>query len=163
MGAFEGKAALVTGAGSGIGRAVASRLSVEGASVVVAEIDEPSGTAVAEDIGGMFVRTDVSVLSDLQHAVERSVAAYGRLDIVHLNAGITTGDSSMKTLTESAYRKAVGVNLDGVVYGVMAAGSELQRGGAIVATASLAGLVAYPGDPVYALTKHAVVGFVRAI
>jgi NAD(P)-dependent dehydrogenase (short-subunit alcohol dehydrogenase family) len=163
MGAFDGRAAIVTGGGSGIGRAVATRLAREGANVVVADIDEPSGMQTAHAIGGTFVATDVAAPGDLERVVQESVTKHGRLDIVHLNAGITTGDSSMKTLSIDAYKKAVGVNVDGVVFGVMAAAPAIEQGGAIIATASLAGLVAYPGDPIYGLTKHAVVGFVRAV
>lgn len=162
MGLFDDKVAIVTGAGSGIGKAVAQRLSAEGARVVVADIDVASGSATARSIGGRFVATDVSDREAMSTLVRTAIDSFGHLDIVHLNAGITTGNSDMKTLSTDAYKKAVSVNVDGVVYGVMASAPVLERGGAILATASLAGLVAYPGDPIYALTKHAVVGFVRA-
>lgn len=163
MGAFDGKVAIVTGGGSGIGKAVASRLASDGVRVVIADIDERLGTSVATQLDGTFVATDVGAPGDLEKAVAVASNEYGRLDIVHLNAGITTGDSNMRTLTVESYRRAVSVNVDGVVYGVMAAVPALSSGGAIVATASLAGLVPYPGDPIYGLTKHAVVGFVRAV
>jgi NAD(P)-dependent dehydrogenase (short-subunit alcohol dehydrogenase family) len=85
------------------------------------------------------------------------------LDIVHLNAGVTTGETDIRQLSLEAYRRAVGINLDGVVFGAMAAVPVMGDGGRIVATASLAGLLPYPGDIVYGLTKHAVVGFVRSL
>ncbi|MGH2735892.1 MAG: SDR family NAD(P)-dependent oxidoreductase, partial [Actinomycetota bacterium] len=113
--------------------------------------------------GGLFVRTDVSVPADLEAAVSATLTKHGRLDFVHLNAGVVTGESDVERLSVEAYRRAVGVNVDGVVFGAMAAVPAMKEGGAIVATASLAGLVAYPGDPVYGLTKHAVIGFVRAL
>ena len=163
MGAFDDKVVLVTGGASGIGRAVVERAAREGASVVVADIDDVGGRDVAKAVGGMFVRTDVSVRADLQAAVFETIEEFGRLDVAHLNAGVVTGESNVEQLTEEAYRRAVGINVDGVVFGVMASVPAMSKGGAIVATASLAGLVAYPGDPVYALTKHAVVGFVRAV
>ena len=163
MGAFDGKVALVTGAASGIGRGVSERLARDGASIVVADIDEAGGTKVAEGLGGVFVRTDVGDPEQNKAAVATAVDRFGRLDIVHLNAGVTTGETDIRRLTVDAYRRAVGINLDGVVFGAMAAVPVMGDGGSIIATASLAGLVPYPGDIVYGLTKHAVVGFVRSM
>lgn len=162
MTTLDGKVALVTGGASGIGRAVVERLSRDGASVVVADIDETNGEQVAREAGGEFVRTDVSQAEDLHRAVAVAVERYGRLDIAHLNAGISTAENDIETMSLDAYRRAVGVNVDGVVFGTQAAARAMTRGGAIVATASLAGLIAYSNDIVYGLTKHAVVGFVRA-
>src|SRR5690606_28339255 len=89
---------------------------------------------------------------------------YGRLDLVHLNAG-NTGRVDFTDFDAARYRKVVGVNVDGVAFGVAASVPLLQRSGdgALVATASLAGLVGYSADPVYTMTKHAVVGLVRAL
>lgn len=162
MGSFEGRVALVTGGGSGIGRAVVERIAREGGHVVVADVDEDAGRTAADAAGGVFVRTDVARLEQNVSAVEEAVARYGRLDLVHLNAGIATGEADLAVLDEDAYRRAVGVNLDAVFFGTKAAAPEMTEGGAIVVTASLAGLVPYPGDPIYGLTKHGVVGFVRA-
>lgn len=163
MKSFAGKVAVVTGGGSGIGRAVVERLVREGASVVVADVDPEAGAAVASATGSTFVETDVRVPEHLAAAVDRAVETYGGLDVVHLNAGISTGESSLTDLTPDVYRRAVGVNVDGVVFGARAAVPKMRVGGAIVVTASLAGLVPYPGDFVYGLTKHAVVGFVRSV
>jgi NAD(P)-dependent dehydrogenase (short-subunit alcohol dehydrogenase family) len=91
-------------------------------------------------------------------------ALEGEYDAAFLNAGVVTGEADVAVLADEQYRRAVGANLDGVVFGVRELAARLMpRGGSIVATASLAGLTATPLDPVYALTKHAVVGFVRSV
>lgn len=91
-------------------------------------------------------------------------ALEGEYDAAFLNAGVSTGESSIAALTDELYWRAVRANMDGVVYGVRELASRLMpNGGSIVATASLAGLTATPMDPIYALTKHAVIGFVRSV
>ena len=155
----------MTGGASGIGLAVVRRLAAAGARVVVADVDEAGGAAAAAEAGGRFVATDVGDPDAMQAAVDAAEAAYGGLDLVHLNAGITTGTPALDRLDLERYRRVVAVNLDGVVFGIRSALPALRRrgGGAIVATASLAGLTAYPGDPVYSMTKHAVVGLTRTL
>jgi NAD(P)-dependent dehydrogenase (short-subunit alcohol dehydrogenase family) len=160
---FEGKVALVTGGASGIGRAVVERLSREGALCVVADIDERLGDEVATANRGLFIRTDVSDPHQLQAAVDAAIEKHGRLDIVHLNAGVATGENDITAISLETYRRAVGINLDGVVFGTRYAVPAMNEGGAIVVTASLAGLMAYTMDFMYGATKHAVVGFVRAV
>ena len=87
----------------------------------------------------------------------------GSYDAAFLNAGVLTGEGDMASLTDEQYERAIRANVDGVVYGVRELAARLMpAGGSIVATASLAGLTATPLDPIYALTKHAVVGFVRS-
>jgi NAD(P)-dependent dehydrogenase (short-subunit alcohol dehydrogenase family) len=88
----------------------------------------------------------------------------GEYDAAFLNAGVITGESSVADLTDEQYWRAVRANMDGVVYGVRELAARLMpNGGSIVATASLAGLTATPMDPIYSLTKHAVIGFVRSV
>jgi NAD(P)-dependent dehydrogenase (short-subunit alcohol dehydrogenase family) len=88
----------------------------------------------------------------------------GPFDAAFLNAGVTTGESDIAALSDEQYRRAVAANVDGVVYGVRECAARLiPDGGAIVCTASLSGLVATPADPVYGLTKHAVIGIVRSV
>jgi NAD(P)-dependent dehydrogenase (short-subunit alcohol dehydrogenase family) len=155
--------ALVTGGGGGIGSAVARRLAASGTRVVIADLAVERGEALAAEIGGVFVRTDVSSLADNQRAVEVA-NRLGRLDVLHLNAGVS-GAGLGDDFRPEVYRRALSVNIDGVVFGVHAALPTLrrQRGGTIVVTGSLAGLVGSPYDPVYAMTKHAVIGLVRCL
>jgi NAD(P)-dependent dehydrogenase (short-subunit alcohol dehydrogenase family) len=87
----------------------------------------------------------------------------GSVDLACLNAGVITGESEIAALTDEQYRRAIGVNVDGVVYGVRRLDRVMPRGSTIVVTASLAGLTAISDDPIYGLTKHAVVGFVRSV
>lgn len=131
--------AIVTGGSSGIGAAIASRLRAEELEVEV--LDLTTGFDV----------------SDSEHWEQ-----VGPVEIACLNAGVLGGPADPAELTLDGYRRAIGVNVDGVVLGVRRLARVQPHGGRIVATASLAGLTAVPGDPVYAATKHAVVGFVRS-
>ena len=132
--------ALVTGSAGGIGRAIVTKLRAEGFDVK--ELDLVSGF-------------DVSDPEAWEHI--------GSVDLACLNAGVLTGSDDIAALTDEQYRRAVGVNVDGVVYGVRRLDRVMPKGSTIVVTASLAGLVGIPDDPVYGLTKHAVVGFVRSV
>jgi NAD(P)-dependent dehydrogenase (short-subunit alcohol dehydrogenase family) len=132
--------ALVTGGASGIGAAVVRLLEAEGCAVEV--LDLRDGFDVSDP---------------------RAWDAVGPVDLACLNAGVTTGESRLAELSDDAYRRIVGANVDGVVFGARRLARVMESGSAIVATASLAGLTAMPVDPVYALTKHAVVGFVRSV
>ena len=157
--------ALVTGGSNGIGAAVAERLTRSGTKVVLADLDEATGNDLAIRIGATFVRCDVREPQNLTAAVEVAESTYGGLDLVHLNAGVTTGCGLGEDFDLELYRRAMAINLDGVVFGVHAALPALLRrgGGQIVATASMAGIVAPPFDPVYVANKHAVVGLVRSL
>jgi len=164
MGALEGKVAVVTGGASGIGLASARRLASEGARVVVVDANGDGAVRAAESVGGVAVRADVGDAGAWPGIVEAG-RALGGFDIAHLNAGVTTGEEDIEKLGDEQYRRILSVNVDGIVFGTRALVPELvaHGGGAIVATSSLAGIVAFAGDPVYTLTKHAVVGFVRAV
>jgi NAD(P)-dependent dehydrogenase (short-subunit alcohol dehydrogenase family) len=160
----DGRVALVTGGGSGIGEAVARRLADEGCRVVVADIVADAAAAVAGEIGGRALPLDAGDPDAWGPAVDGVVAAEGGLDVAHLNAGVTTREGDLLALTDEQYRRITRVNIDGVVFGARAAARAMAAGsgGAIVATASLAGIIAFGPDPIYTLTKHAVVGFVRS-
>jgi NAD(P)-dependent dehydrogenase (short-subunit alcohol dehydrogenase family) len=163
---FDGAVALVTGGANGIGAAAARRLAAHGARVVVADVDERD-VEVATAIGGRFARCDVREQADNEAAVAAAVTAFGGLDVAFLNAGVSTTSVRLggPAWDLAAYRRAFGINVDGVFFGVNAALPALRaRGrGALVLTSSLAGLTAVPGDPIYAATKHAVVGLARAL
>jgi NAD(P)-dependent dehydrogenase (short-subunit alcohol dehydrogenase family) len=132
--------ALVTGSEGGIGRALAARLEKEGFEVE--RLDLVTGFDVADPA-----------------AWER----VGPVDLACLNAGVLTGSGDLGELTDEQYRRAVAVNVDGVVFGTRRLARVMPPGSAIVVTASLAGLTAIPDDAIYGLTKHAVVGFVRSV
>ena len=157
---FRGRVALVTGGASGIGEALVRRLADEGAETVIVDVDEAGARRVAEETGGSATAADVSRRSDWDDIV----AALDRLDLACLNAGVTTGTRSLVELTDEQYRRVVAVNVDGVVFGIRALVPLLERdGGAIVVTASLAAFTAVPEDPLYAATKHFLVGLVRSV
>jgi NAD(P)-dependent dehydrogenase (short-subunit alcohol dehydrogenase family) len=162
---LAGQVALVTGGAGGIGSALVRRLAKLGARVVVQDLDLTGAQRVADAVGGVAIGGDVTDPAVLPAVVARVTDELGRLDVVHLNAGIGGGQAGVDDALDVArYRKLVGVNVDHVVYGVCAAVPALRRqgGGKIVITASLAGLAAMPADPLYTLTKHAVVGYARA-
>ncbi|HWM58350.1 MAG TPA: SDR family oxidoreductase [Pseudonocardia sp.] len=161
---LRGKAALVTGGASGIGAAAVRRLAAAGAVVGVADRDEAGARALAAEVGGLALPGDLSDPDLVTMAVDVAEDAFGRLNVVLLNAGTTAGQSGLEQLDLAGYRRIMGINVDHVVFGLTAAVPALRRagGGHIVATASLAGLVPMPGDALYTLTKHAVVGYVRA-
>ena len=162
---MDGKVALITGGSNGIGEGVARHLAGQGARVVLADIDDSRGAEVARELGGRFIHTDVSEAAESTAAVAFAVQEFGGLHLAHLNAGVTSWCSMGDDFDPEAYRRAMRINLDGVVYGIAAARPAIiaSGGGTIVATASMAGLVAVPFDPIYAANKHAVVGLVRSI
>jgi len=161
---LDGKVAVVTGAASGIGLACTNRFAAEGATVVAVDIAADAVRWVAEDVGGVAVQADVSRPGDWLTVVE-AVKNLGGVDAVYLNAGVTTLEGDITAMGDDQYRRILSVNVDGVVFGARALVPALidRGGGALVATASLAGLVAFAADPIYAMTKHAVVGLVRAL
>lgn len=161
---LSNKVALVTGGASGIGAAAARLLAGSGARVAVVDLDEVRAKAVADEVGGLAVPGDVGAPDAMNAVVATVEERFGRLDVVLLNAGITAGQPGVEDLDVERYRRIMAVNVDHVVFGLNAAVPALRRagGGTVVATASLAGLVPAPGDSIYTLTKHAVVGYVRA-
>jgi NAD(P)-dependent dehydrogenase (short-subunit alcohol dehydrogenase family) len=132
--------ALVTGGASGIGRAIVERLEREGTDVRVL------------DLADGFDVSDASAWDSV-----------GTVQLACLNAGVGTGEEDVSELTDERYRRILGTNVDGVVFGVRRLARVMPEGGAIVVTASLAGLTTMVLDPIYAGTKHFVIGFVRSI
>ncbi|MBM3677322.1 MAG: SDR family oxidoreductase [Actinobacteria bacterium] len=162
-GRVEGKVAIVTGAGSGIGRASAIRLAREGASVVVADIDVGAADVTVAAIEGssgvaLAVRTDVSVESQMEALVLAAVDAYGGLDVLVNNAAVTIPATATET-TEEVFDRSIGVNLKSVLFGCKHAVPAMKRrgGGSIVNIASMLGLVASPRQAPYSASKGGVV------
>jgi NAD(P)-dependent dehydrogenase (short-subunit alcohol dehydrogenase family) len=166
---LTGRVALITGGGSGIGQATVERLSDEGMDVCVVDLNGEAAATVADTVGGLAVAADVSNLAQLDAAFVRCLDRFGRLDVAYLNAGVSLPAGDVAELDVDDYRYSIAVNVDHVVFGTRAAVRALRRtpadGGprAVVATASLAGIDPFLPNPIYTLTKHAVVGFIRAI
>jgi NAD(P)-dependent dehydrogenase (short-subunit alcohol dehydrogenase family) len=165
---FRGRVALVTGGAAGIGRASAVAFAGAGASVVVADVDADGGAATVASItsaGGTarFVRTDVSSSESVQHMVEFAVAEFGRLDFAHNNAGVAAAQHDVGDLPEAEWDRVQGVMLRGVYLCMKYEIPHLlATGGAIVNTASGAGLVGYPGQSPYVSSKHGVLGLTKS-
>lgn len=170
MSAFNGKAGYVTGAASGIGRASAIAFAAEGASVVVSDLETKrrEGEAVVrliEKSGGKatFVPTDVRKEEDVKNLVSATVSFYGGLNFAVNNAGVDKG-GRMTDLEVSDFDDVIATNLRGVWLGTKYALAYMQEhgGGAIVNTASEAGLVGPPGASAYSASKHGVIGLTKA-
>jgi NAD(P)-dependent dehydrogenase (short-subunit alcohol dehydrogenase family) len=163
---FSGQAALVTGAGSGIGAALCRALAAAGADVLCTDIDGEAAERTASTLGSSArcARLDVTDAAAVQSAVDDVVERAGRLDLMFNNAGIVWGGDS-ELLTLDQWNAIIDVNIRGVVHGVAAAYPQMirQGGGHIVNTASMAGLTAAGQITSYVMTKHAVVGLSLAL
>lgn len=169
---LSGKVAIVTGGGSGIGAAIVTNLCAAGASVLAADRDTAALNAVVEATGCTPHEIDVTSEEENHAMVDRVIESFGAVDMAFLNAGILgrqreeLGTPFVATdLDLDRYRAAMAVNVDAVVFGTVAVAAAMAKsgGGAIVATASTAGLVSWPTTPFYSATKHAVVGWVRSM
>lgn len=168
-GQLAGQRALVTGGASGIGAEMARRFTREGASVVVADVNDGDGKQVAVEIGGEFVHLDVTDSDAWNHLIANSEP----FDIVCLNAGVSThqnviGNISnypLEKVDNDAYERIMRINVDGVVFGARAVIPTMvaRKSGHILVTASLAGIIAIAPDPIYGLTKHGMVGLVKSL
>ena len=165
---FTGKVALITGGGGGIGRAAALGFSSRGAKVVVVDRDVSAGEGTAGIVrqqGGeaLFVAGDVTRAADVQAYVKATVDAYGSIDCFFNNAGIEGMVSPVTDYDEEMFDRVIGINVKGVFLGMkyVLAQMKLQGGGAIVNTASVAGLVGSPNMSAYVASKHAVMGLTK--
>jgi NAD(P)-dependent dehydrogenase (short-subunit alcohol dehydrogenase family) len=167
MGAFDGQGVVVTGAGRGIGRALAVRAATEGARVVVNDLDPGTAQAVADEIGGTAVPGDVSSTDGVRAVIDSATEALGRIDVFFANAGIdgagkgASGGDSLQT-PDDVWDRIMDVN---VMAHIRAARELVPRwledgqGGRFVVTASAAGVLTMIGSAPYSVTKHAAVGF----
>jgi NAD(P)-dependent dehydrogenase (short-subunit alcohol dehydrogenase family) len=165
---LKDKVALVTGAGSGIGRAIALTFAREGAHVVVSDIDTAGGeeTVAILRAGGseaFFAWADVARSGDCRQLVERAVKAHGRLDIACNNAGIGGESNPTADYSEEGWQQVIGVNLSGVFFGMKHQIAQMLRngGGSIVNVASILGQVGLANAPAYTAAKHGVVGLTK--
>jgi NAD(P)-dependent dehydrogenase (short-subunit alcohol dehydrogenase family) len=169
MGLVDGKVALVTGAGSGIGRAAALVFAKEGAKVIVSDMMVESGeetVKMIKEAGGeaTFIKADVSQESDVQMMISKSVETYGRLDCAVNNAGIDGDTALTADCTRENWDRVIGINLTGVFLGLKYQIPQMQKqgGGAIVNIASTMGVVAHQNVPAYVASKHGVVGLTKS-
>ncbi|MBK8439875.1 MAG: SDR family oxidoreductase [Rhodobacter sp.] len=168
MGIVSGKVALVTGAAAGIGRATALKFAVEGARVMVSDIDETGGKETASLItanGGeaAFMRADVARSADVSGLISQTVAKFGRLDCACNNAGIEGTIAPFADQTEDNFDRTIAINLKGTFMCLKAEISQMltQGGGSIVNLASIAGLIGFPGLAAYVASKHGVNGLTK--
>ena len=168
-GLLQGKVALVTGAGSGIGRATALAFAREGTKVAAADLASDSGretVRMIEDTGGegVFVQVDVSQAAEVEAMVDKVVDTYGRLDCAHNNAGIGGIGVPVDEHTEEDFDRTMAINTKGVWLGMKYQIPQMLRqgGGAIVNTASVLGLVGAANLSAYTASKHAVVGLTKS-
>ncbi len=161
---------LITGGASGIGAEIARRLTSEGAHVLIADINDDLGTSMADGIGARFVHLDVTN----PRAWDSLVAMEQPFDIVCLNAGVSTyqhvvggelQNYPFERLTDELFDRIMSINVNGVVYGARAVIPSMveRKTGHILVTASMAGIVPIPPDPIYGLTKHGMVGLVKSL
>jgi len=164
---------VVTGAASGIGAAVVRAVKKSGSNVLALDVDQSKGIALAEETGALYRHCDVGDLTQWQQLVDylkSEQADLGAPTRIHLNAGIQIAppdaplsEYQLEAATLERYRRMMNVNVDGIVFGLQTLLPLLTPGAAIVATASLAGITPYAIDPLYAMSKHAVVGLVRSL
>ena len=167
---LEGKVALITGAGSGIGRATAELFAKEGAKVAVVDLSQEAGEQTVEAIheaGGdsIFIRADVSSADDVERMIGRTVEQWGRIDVLYNNAGIPMGATPIEEVDDDFFDTTMAVNVRSVHLGAKHVVPHMKRqgGGVILSTASTAGIRPRPGLSAYAASKGAVIAFTKAL
>jgi NAD(P)-dependent dehydrogenase (short-subunit alcohol dehydrogenase family) len=166
MGRIEGKVAVITGGASGIGEATVRRFCEEGARVVIADIQEDKGKALAEELGQVarFARVDVTEEDDVAAAIAVAVQDFGRLDVMYNNAGVVGALGSLLETSSEQWRKTIDILLNGVFLGIKQAARVMvpQGSGVILSTASTAGILGGLGPHAYTAAKHGVIGLTKS-
>ena len=167
---IKGKVGVITGGSSGIGRATSERLAKEGAAIVVADLDEAGGAETVkriESAGGraVFVKADVTKLDDARRMLDTAMSKYGRLDILHNNAGIGVGAPGYPDAPPERWHLVIEIDLQAVILGTGLSAPLMQKngGGVIINTASMAGLYPHRQDAVYGAAKGGVVNFTHSL
>ncbi len=163
---LAGKAALITGAATGIGAACARRFAAEGARVAIADINVERGEATAADCGGIFIRCDTGDVEQCRNAVNATVAAFGRIDILLCAAAHLGGNNPAHTMSADEWHAVNRVTLDGLFYCskyAISAMLEQGQGGSIVHIASVEGMMGAAGHVAYVTAKSAVFGLTRSL
>lgn len=171
MGKLDGKVAVITGVGSGMGKATAKLFAKEGAKVVLAEFNESTMNETLEEIksaGGeaVAIRTDVSKEEDVNAMIQKAVDEYGKLDVLANIAGIFDGMASVENTTNEVFERVMGVNVNGPFYASRKAieiFNKQETGGTIINVASVAGWLGSRGGAAYTMSKHASIGLTRNI
>lgn len=163
MARLDGQVAIVTGGAKGIGKAIATQYAAEGAQVVVSDVDDEPGTALADAIDANYEHCDVGSYDGVKTLVERTVDRFGQLDVIVNNAGIGS-ESAVENMALEEWRRVMTVNLDGVMHGTKAAMPHLRASdGTVINMGSIYGLVGGKGAAAYSAAKGAVVNFTQQV
>jgi len=165
MGRLDGKVALITGGASGIGEASARLFNSEGATVVIADIQDQRGEKFAKEIGAVYVHIDVSSEADVRSGIDYVVEQYGRLDCMFNNAGIAGAVGSLDSVTLEMFDRTLGVNLRAVFLGTKYAARVMRKqgSGSIINTASVAAIRTGYGNHIYSASKAGVLQFTKSV
>lgn len=164
---LEGRVAVVSGGASGIGAGIAESFVEEGAHVVITDLQEGPGSELASRLGStaLFVRTDVTIESDVASAIDRTVAHFGRLDVMVNNAGIVGAVGRIADTSVEYWDRTVAILMRGVFLGMKHAARVMvpQKSGTIISMASTAGILGGLGPHCYTACKHAVIGLTKSV
>jgi NAD(P)-dependent dehydrogenase (short-subunit alcohol dehydrogenase family) len=165
-GLLEGKTAIVTGGASGLGLASVKRFLKEGAQVVIADIQDELGVAMADELGNksIYIHTDVTEERAIEKTIAETISHFGRLDIMFNNAGAVGDPSSILEIESMGFDKLMKLDVNSVIFGHKYAARQFKlqgTGGSIITTASVAALQGGWSSVGYATAKHAIVGTVR--
>lgn len=165
MGRLEGKVALITGGSSGIGEATVRLFASEGCTVVIADIQDERGMALAGEVGADYIHMDVSSEDDVIKGIEFTINKHGRLDCMFNNAGIAGAVGSLDEVTVEAFDRTLAVNLRGVFLGTKYAARQMRRQGlgSIINTASVAAIRTGYGNHIYSASKAGVIQFTKSV